>query len=388
MALAQPERGVAVSAAKFLVKAMISVILCVGSVFSARAQDAQPNNTNESWTATTQSSGDNANPSRTTDSHTKSGNRSVDKQTVEILGPEGRYQPISDTEKETTQVDARTTRTVVRRYRWDASEQRRYLVAVTEEEARTSTSGDAEVVRTTSNSDLNGNLRVVEREVANTRKTSPDAQETTTMVYTTDGTGGLTPSLQTQELQKRSADHRVEVKETTLLPDGNGNWVVGTVKETTTKEDGKNRISQEGVLSPDSGGRLSAVSHTVGEETATAAGEKIKTVETYSMDIPGVATDGHLHLNLRVTTVQKKDSDGETTEQQVEQPNPENPTGSRQVGAKTKYTVQYAASGTQQTKTIERRDINSAFNVVSTETRSTDQVPPAQVPVAPSDRPK
>ena len=207
MTSSQPKNRFAVSATKFLVKSMIAVILCVGSVVCAQAQDAQPNNTNESWTATTQTSVDNTNPSRTTESHAKSGNRSVDKLSVEVLGPNGRYQPDYETEKETVQVNATTTRTVVRTYRWDVNG-RRNLVQVTEEEAQSSASGDAQVVRTTSSSDANGNLQVMQREVADTRKTSPNAQETKTTFYLLDGNGGLTPSLQTHELQKRSADHR------------------------------------------------------------------------------------------------------------------------------------------------------------------------------------
>jgi hypothetical protein len=359
---------------KLVAKSMISVILCVGSAVCAQTQDPQPNNTNESWTATTQSSGDNTNPSRTTESHTKSGNRSEDKQTVEVLGPDGRYQRYQDTEKETIQVNATTTRTEVRTYRWD-SNGKRNLVQVTEEEARSSANGDAQLVSTTSNSDVNGHLQVVQREVADTRKTSPDAQETRTTVYVTDGSGGLTPSLQTEELQTNGADHSVEKKKTTLLPDGNGHWGVSEVKENTIREDGKNRTSEERVSRPNSDGRFSEVSRSVAEETETAAGEKSSSVETYSTDIAGVAGDGSLHVNQRVTTVQKRDSGSETTEQQVEQPNPNSPNTGRQVIGKTKYTVQYAGSGTQQTKTVQTRDINGGFNVVSVETQKSDQVP-------------
>jgi hypothetical protein len=196
MAPSQCVQRVAVSATKLLVRSMICVILCIGSAACAQAQDTQANNANESWTATTQSSGENTNPSRTTESHTKSGNRSEDKQSVEVFGPDGRYEHYQDTEKETIQVNATTTRTEVRTYRWD-SNGKRNLVQVTEEEARSSASGDAEVISTTSNSDLNGHLQVVQRKVADTRKTSPDAQETRTIVYATDGSGGLAPSMQT-----------------------------------------------------------------------------------------------------------------------------------------------------------------------------------------------
>jgi hypothetical protein len=375
-----------VSATKLLLQSITSVILCAGSVVSAQAQDAQPN-TSESWTATTHTSRDNTNPSRTTESHAKSGNRSVDKQSIEVLGPDGEYQRYSDTEKETILVNATTTRTVVRTYSWDANGKRN-LVQVTEEEARSSASGDAQVVRTTSNSDVNGNFQVVQRAVADTRKTSPDAQETKTTVYLADGNGGLTPSLQTQEVQKRSADHSIEVKKTTLLPDGNGKWAVGEVKENTITEDGGNRTSEVRVSRPDLEGRLSEVSRTVGKETETAAGEKSNTVETYSVDVPGVAGDGRLHLNQRVTTVEKKDSSIKTTEQQVQQPTPGNPSDGLQVSGKTKYTVRYAASATEQTKTIQARDANGTFNVVSVQTEKSDLVPPAQLPKPPSNKPQ
>ena len=386
MASPRGENWVDVSASRLLVISMIAVILCVGLAVSAQAQEARPNDTNESWTAIAQTSGDNANPSRTMESHTKSGNRSVDKTRAEVLGLDGRYQPDSDTETETIQVDAATTRTVVRTYRWDANGQKRYLIQVTEQEARSSTNGDTHAVSTTSNPDVNGNLRVVQREVADTRKTSPDAQETKTTVYVTDGSHGFTPSLQTQEVRTSSADHSIEVRKTTLLPDGNGKWEVGEVKENTIKEDGKDRTSEERVSRPNSEGGLSEVSHSMGKETETAAGEKNSTVETYSKDISGLATDGSLHLGWRVTTVQKKDSNGKTTEQQVEQPNPDNANAGLQVNAKTKYTVRYAFSGTQQTKTVQIRDVNGNFNVVSAETEKSNQVPTDQVQKAPSDK--
>jgi hypothetical protein len=377
---------VAVCATKFLVKSMISAIFCVGSAVCAPAQDAQPDKA-DTWTATTQTSAGYNNPSRTTESHAKSGNRSVDKRRVEVLGLNGGYQPDNEIEKETVQVDATTTRIVERTYRWDVNGHR-YLVQQTEEEARSSASGDAQVVRTTSNSDAYGNLQVVQREVADTRVTSPNALETKTTVYLADGNGGLTPSFQTQELQKRSADHRVEVKKTMLVPDSKGNWKMGEVKESTITEDGKNRTSEERISRADLEGRLSAVSRTVGEETENAAGEKSNTVETYSVDVPGSASDGNLHLTQRVTTVQKKDSGGETTEQQIEQPNPGDPNANLQVKTKIKYIVQYGSSGTQQTKTTQVRDINGNFNVVSVETRKSDQAPATQVQAATSDKPK
>ena len=261
----------------------------------------------------------------------------MDKQIVEVLGPNGHYLPNFETETETILVNANTTRTVVRTYRWDV-DGRRNLGQVTEEEARSSASGDARVIRTTANSDGNGNLQVVQREVADVRKTGPDVQETTTTIYRPDGNGGLASFEQTQELQKRGADHTLEMKKTLLQPDSSGKWEVAEVKESTIKESNKNRISEESISRHDSGGRLSEVSRTVGKETETVAGKKSTTVETYYTNAPGVAPDGSLHLNWQVTNIERSDSSGKTTEQQAKQPNPNDPSDGFQVSTKTKYT--------------------------------------------------
>jgi len=384
MAWSQLEHRVAASAAKFLVKSMISVIVCVGLAVGVQAQEAQPNNTNESWTAATETSGGNTNPSRTMESHTKSGDRSVDKQRVEVLGPNGGYQSDSEVEKETVQVNATMTRTVERSYRWDVNGHR-YVVQMTEEEARSSAGGNVQVVRTTSIPDAEGKLQVTQREVADTLKTSPSSEETNATLYNLDINGRLTPFQQTQELRKRSDAHTVEVKKMTFGEDSSGIWKVGEVKDSTIKDDGKNRTSEVSISRSDLNGRVSEVSRTVGKETESAAGEKSNTVEKYSRDVPGLAPDGSLHLNWRVTTVEKKDSAGKTTVQQVEQPNSGDPISGLQAGVKTKYVVQYGASGSQQIKITQERDINGTLNVVLVETRKSDQVPAAQVQTAPSD---
>ena len=387
MAVSQLDNPIDALSTKFIIKLIISVIFCALAPVCAQTQNAQPSGTTESWTATTQTSLQNTSPSRTTDSHVRSGNQTVDKQIVEALGPNGRYQSSSETEKETIHVDATTTRTVVRSYSWDVNGQRD-LQQVKEEEARSSASGDVHVIRTMSESDGNGNLQVIQREVADTRKISPDVQETKTTTYLPNGNGGLTPSLQTQELQKRIADHRVEVKKTLLQPNSSGNWEVAEAKETTLKEENKNRTSEERISRPDSEGGLSEVSRTVGKETENSAGEKNTTVETYFTNAPGVAADGSLRLNWQVTTVEKTNAGGRTTEQQGKQPNPNDTNGGLQVTTKTKYTVRYAASSTEETKTVQERDINGAFNVVSAEARKSNQARAAQEQLAPSAKPK
>lgn len=66
----------------------------------------------------------------------------------------------------------------------------------------------------------------------------------------------------------------------------------------------------------------------------------------------------------------------------------QHPNDGLQVAGKNKYMVKYAASGTQQTKTVQVRNANGTFNVFSVETQKSDQIPPAQVPKESSDKPK
>jgi len=386
MASSQRKNWGAVIPNEFFIKAMAAVILCAGSVVFAQAQGAQPNNADAPWTATTQITSDYAAPSRMTESHAVSGNGSVDKLRVEELGTNGQYLPDYETEKETTQLDATTTRTVERTYQWDVNGQRN-LVKVTEE-TRNSASGDSQVIRTTSSTDPEGNLQVIQRDIADTQETDMGTQETKTTQYLLGVNGALAPNLETQELQMRSAEGIVEATTSTLAQDSSGIWRVGEVRESTVKEEGKNRTSQESVSNVDTEGRLTEISRTVGTETENAAGEESSTVDAYSMELPGFALDGSLHLNRRVTTVQNEDAEGKTTEQSVEQPNLVDPDAGLQVSRETKSTVQYSVSGTQETQTILVRDANGALNVAWVETRESDEVPPGGTQIAASGEPQ
>ena len=366
---------------------LVSMIQCPESVAFAQAQNAPPSNTEESWTAARQVSIDGTNPLRTTESHSSSGNRSVDKLKTEVLGPDGRYQPETESDTETIRVDPTLTRTIVRKYRWDANGNRN-LVQLTDEEAHTSANGDTHILRTSSSTDVNGNLQLVQRETADTKKMGSDMQETKTKVYLADGNGGFTASRQTEELQRRTSDNGTEVEKTTMVPDTNGNWKVLEVTKKTIKEDGKNQATEESVSRPDVNGRLSEVSRTVGKETETAPGERTSSVETYTIEAPGVPVDGSLHLSRRVETVQKNDSDEKTTEQKVEHLNVGNPNDGLQLNGKNKYTVKYAPAGTLQTKTIQVRGPNGTFTVFSVDAQKSDQRPAAPAVTPPSDQTK
>jgi len=367
----------------------LSVILLHFACPSLYAQTStdQPSDTNQSWTATTESQTADANPTRTTESHKQSGNRTVDSQHVERRGPDGRYERYFDIEKETVQVSPTTTKTITRSFGRDADGQK-LLTQVTEEERQSLPGGSEKVVRVTSNADLDGRLQIVQREVADTKKISPDVQETKTMVFSSDGSGGLAPSMQVKERQKTGSDHTVSIQKSTLLLDGAGNWQVNEVKESTVKENGNERTVDESVSKLDPDGKLVVVSSTQGKESQPTAGEKKSTIETYSTDAPGSTRDGKLHLSQRVTTVNRSGSGGgKQTEQKVEQINPGDPNAGLHVSIQTLDNAQPGPSGTRETRTIQVRDAAGSFDVVSVDTTKSDKSHSVTVDISPQEKP-
>jgi hypothetical protein len=351
---------------------------------------ASSDETTQSWTATTQQQSPGVNPTRTSESHSEAGRRIVDNQSIERMGMYGRYEPYLDVQKETVKVDANTTRMIERTFGRD-SDGRKTLVQVTEEEKRSLPGGEVKVVRTTSNPDANGGLQMVQREVQDTRQISSNVQETKTTLLTADSNGGLAAARQTAERQTKTSDHSFEFHKSTLLPDLNGNWQLSEVREGTVKDVGKDRTKEERVSRPGTDGNLSVVERTVSRESENAAGEKRDTVETYSTDLPGSAVDGSLHLNQRTTTVHRKGQDGaQSTEKQVEERNPAQPSDSLRVTQQAIDIVRPGTTGpglggtTRETQTIRALDSNSSLGVVSVDTRKQDNAPAIQVDIAPA----
>jgi hypothetical protein len=366
--------------------AIASLIFCGCVAVCAVAQTSAHNGTDQSWTASTQVVPQNANPERTTESHTKSGNRTLDKKSVEVLNADGKYEPYFEVEIETVRENA-TTRSIARTYNPGVNGEKQ-LSQVTEEETQNSGNGDANIVRTTSNPDSNGNLQVVQREVTNTITKGPDSQDTQTTIYLIDISGKLAPSMQVHEQQERGVNGDLKATKTTLLQDGNGRWQAAEIAERTVKEDGQNRSTEVRVSRRDFEGNVSPVSQVVAKDTQVN-GQARETAETYSIDVPGSARDGKLHLVQRATTVQKNEPGRTTTKQEVEQPDPGDPQAGLGVTTKTTDTLVSGVSGTEETNTISVQYPGASnFTVVSVETKKSEQIPAIQVQISPADKAK
>ena len=348
------------------------MVSCVtSSCLWAQTAGSLPNDTNKSWTATTERVSVDLLPSRTTETHMQAGNRTVDTQSVEQLGLEGHFEPYLDIEKESIQVSATTVRTVVRTFDRDGVG-RKTLTQVTEETTESQPRGGEKIVRTVSIPDQDGHLPIVRREVTDIQRTGPDVQVTNTAVFVSDGSGGLAPGMQIRERQTRTSDQTTSVQKTTLLLDGGDNWQVHELKERTITDNGKDRTTEERVSQPEYlGGKLSVVSDSIAKESETGPGERQASDETYSTDIPGSGPDGKLHLSQRVTTVSEPHADGrQVTQQQLEQLDPGGPDAGLQEMARTVEIVSTDGSGKLQTRTVRARDGGGNLRVTFVETRT------------------
>jgi hypothetical protein len=357
----------------------------------AEANSGGSDNQNTSWTATSDNANSlrDSNPTRTSESHSEENGRTLDNTVTQRLGFDGSYTPYLETEKESVRVDSSTIRTVERLYGRDPNGGKT-LVRVTEEERHSQPDGGTRVVRTVSDSTVNGGLQVVKRETQDTRHISSNVQETTTTILSPDVNGGFSPSMRFQEQSTRSNDHDVQFKRTTLLPDGNGKWQVNEVREGTVKdEQGKNQTKQENVWRRTSEADLSVVERTVSKRSENAPGESRTTTETYSNTVPGGFSDGGLILNQRLTTVQRTRSDGgQTTEQQVEQNNPGDPRGGVRLTQKTIDIVRPGMNGTtQEQQTIQTMDSNGNLSTVWVDTRQKTAAGPILVDTRKGDNP-
>src|SRR6202140_3259755 len=84
----------------------IGVYFCSSLALWAQTSDSPTGDAANSWTATTDSQSGTLNPTRTIETHTRSGNRPLDKQSLQRRGADGHFEPYQEVEKETVQLDA------------------------------------------------------------------------------------------------------------------------------------------------------------------------------------------------------------------------------------------------------------------------------------------
>jgi len=345
-----------------------------------------------SWSSSTQQGdpGGADNPYRTSTTHSEANGRIIDKTIVEVRGPDGRYVPYSQTERESVKVNDTTVRTIERNYATNP-DGHPTLTQQTQEDRRTQASGDSNVVRTVSNPDSNGSLQVIQQTLINTKQIAPGSTDTNTTVLSANGSGGLSPSVRIEEHQRQTDPKTVEFTKSTTLNDGAGHWNLSEVRQGTTKQDDSGTNKEERVLRPNAEGKMAVVERTVTREGSSASGEKRDTTETYSTNVPGQAGDEGLKLVKRESTLQRSDANGSrSTIQQVERPDAGDPNAGVRVAQQAIDIVRPGSNGVaQQSSTIVTTDVNGNTNTVWIDMAKSNQPPPSiKVDTAPPPKKK
>jgi hypothetical protein len=361
------------------------VFLCLSAPSAfGQSTDAESGNSDKPWSATSESSyTSGVNNVRTSESHTKSGDRTVDKQSLQRVGPDGRYENFMDVETETVKVNASTTKTITRTFGRGINGERT-LVQIVEEQKQELPGGGSKSVRTASNPDFNGRLQVVQQEVRETKNVSRETQETRATTFLGDANGNLSPTSRTVERQTKTGESLTKFQKSTESRDLNGGWQLTETREGTIRQDGKERTIEETLSRADANGRLAVAGRTVSKEVTDARGDTRSMVENYSNLIPGAAPDGSLHLNQRVTTARKAGANGSTTEKQVEGRNTGNPSDGLRVSSKTIDIVRTGPGGTTESRTTQSVGGSGSLGVVEVDTRKSDQAPAVKVEIAPA----
>jgi len=368
--------------------ALIVLWLVAGISQTGRGQS---NPTDSSWSTSSQQIDQTgtANPTRTRTTHSEADGRVIEKTVVEAKGPDGRYVPYSEIERESVRVNGTTVRNVERSYGRTADGQRT-LTQETKEESRSFPDGERKMTRTISNPDGNGALQVVQRALIDSKQVSPGVRDTRTTVFSADGSGGLAPTVQIVERESQTDAKAVEFTRSTSLSDGAGHWTLSEVREgTTTPETGGGNTKEERVLRPDANGKMAVAERTV-SKSAGGPAEESETTETYSTHVPGQAGDEGLRLVRRESTVQRTGAGGgHSTAQRVEQANPGDPGADLHVTQEAIDIVRPGANGTAtQTSTILTSDSNGHLKAVWIDMGKTDNAAAAKSDAVAAKRPK
>lgn len=300
-------------------------------------------------------------PSRVTETRSQEGNRKSKVQVTEAPGLDGRYQPLLEREEQTIQVDAQTTRVVVKEFGRNADGSRS-LLRQTEEETRALTGGKERTTRSISRPDVNGRMQAVERAVEESTETGPDTRETNRTVLLPDVNGNFTAAERVHQVEQRKEGGAAEVTTTSSRPDANGRWGTAEVrKQTVAKGSDGAESAEESVVRRDLNDRESLSERTVTRKWKDAAGREQEVKEAYSKANSGanVPEGDRLPLAQRTMSVTITQADGsQRVVQTVEQREPGNSGDGMRVTQQSLETSRRDASGRQSQNTVRIQDGN------------------------------
>jgi len=306
-------------------------------------------------------------PVRRTETRTETEQGQVVTERLETPGINGRYELLAETEEETIEVDANTTR-VIRRLFNRGPDGRRTLIEVTEEEQQRLPDNAERVVRTVSKPNMNGRLRLTRREIQQTAQVAASTRETKITVLEPDVNGGLAATQQINQTEQQKEEGLVVVERTHRLPDGNQSWEAYETRERVIRTEGEEVRSEEQVFRKDANRKLSLAERVLSHEWKDAEGAEHQTIETHSRNIDGTTRtgDGRLTVVERISTVRRTEANGsQQTTQEVEQRLMVAPTAPLKVIERTlEFSRPVGPGGAQINRTVQKLDPNGKYRKV------------------------
>jgi protein tyrosine phosphatase (PTP) superfamily phosphohydrolase (DUF442 family) len=296
------------------------------------------------------------NPTRVIESRTQSARVLLETRTTEARSINGGYAPINVIERETVQMDANTTRVVQRVFAINP-DGRRTLFQVTEE-TRIKRSDGENVERTSSNSDLDGRLHMVQRDVESTRISG--SVEETTVTTSKLGANGFAPVLTRRETTERQGPGATHSTSTVSVVGLNGEFL--PVQVTDIVQTGSNGVQKRvESISRNNGNGMALVEQNVTTD-AQRGEEHHGKLEVYHRHSPGVAPDSQLHLVGQQETERTTLRDGSTrTNVREEQVVPGSQTNEMHLTIRTIEASRSSATGQETVRKIETWDGNQGL---------------------------
>jgi len=294
--------------------------------------------------------------SRQTDTRTTSPGREVSTQTIEVQGNDGRFRTDRIATTETVGIGTKSVQSTETVYGTTA-DGRRILVSTTQANQEQLPDGTIRTVEDIRDADLNGGVRLAQRQVVQEKAIARNVKQTDTSIYRPGINVALREDVRLRETERQVSPDVVQTESTRAVWTANGQFQTVETRNRelrktgttgSTEEEMVNRVDDNGVMHP--------FERNVSRRSTTSGKEDVVS-ETYAQAPSQPA--GQLQLKERTHTTTTKTADGsEQTIRELERVNPV-PNGQLRVVERTVETVRSVGSGRFETdRQVFRLDVN------------------------------
>jgi hypothetical protein len=309
--------------------------------------------------------------SRQTDTRTTSPGREVSTQTIEVQGNDGRFRTAREATTETVGIGTKSVQSTETVYGTTA-DGRRILVSTTQANQEQLPDGTTRTVEDIRDADLNGGVRLSQRQVVNEKVIGRNVKQTDTSIYRPGLNVALREDVRLRETERQVSPDVVQTESTRAIWTANGQFQTVETKNREVRKTGTTGSTEEEVVNRvDDNGVMHPFERSVSRQS-TANGKEEVVAERYAQAPNQPA--GQLQLKERAHTTTIKTADGgEQRIHELERANPV-PNGQLRVVERTVETVRSVGPGQWETdRQVFALDVNGRL-VPSTSDRGQESV--------------